>query len=105
MAPRHRTFVDLRADSKHVLYEAQQLDNVVRGLMGTDLDASAKVPDWLTNALLENVGLHARALILFLYDKPRQKFPDDVLAVDYVPEWPGVRPAESEFLRDVRDRV
>jgi hypothetical protein len=100
-----RTKNELIADSPHVLYEAQQLDNVVKGLIGIDTDPNAKVPQWMVNAFLEDVGLHARTLILFLYDKPRDRFPDEVLAVDYVPEWASIRPAESNFLKEVRERV
>jgi hypothetical protein len=104
VAPR-RTRDELVADSPHVLYEAQQLDNVVTGLISIDTDPNAKVPQWMVNAFLDDVGLHARALILFLYDKPNDRFPDEVLAADYVPEWPSTRPAESEFLKEVRERV
>jgi hypothetical protein len=105
--PRNRTLQDLRADSKHVLYEARQLNDVVRALAGSSLvpPERGEPPTWLVNALLENVGLHARALILFLYDQPREQYPDDVLAIDYIPEWPSIRPPESEFLHEVRDRV
>lgn len=102
-----RTSDELSADSQHVLYEARQLDDVVRALAGSELTPpeQGEQPVWASNALLENVGLHARALILFLYDKPKKSYPDDVLALDYVCEWPSVRPAESDFLREVRERV
>ena len=102
-----RTLDDLRADSEHVLYEARQLDDVVQALAGPTLTPpeQGQPPDWMVNALLNDIGLHARALILFLYGRPTKKYPDDVLAVDYLPEWPSVRPPQSEFLREVRKRV
>jgi hypothetical protein len=57
----------------------------------------------LKNALLESLTLHARSLRAFLYGAKR--WPDDVVAGDFVLDWVSQRPAEPAALAKVEGRV
>jgi hypothetical protein len=93
---------ELREDSHHVLYEMEQMAGAVQRLAG--LRATGQNgPEVDENALLESVVMHARGLIEFAYsDRPR---PDDVVAIDFLPDWPEVRPPMSGFLAEVKKRT
>jgi len=101
MARQQPTDAELKLDSHHVLYEIEQLDGAVKRLAG--LRASGQqAPEVDENALLESIAVHARALIEFVWADPELARPDDVVASDFVPEWPAIRPEMSEFLRGVK---
>jgi len=104
MARRQPSDADLQEDSHHVLYEMEQLAGAVNRLAGIAA-AGQKPPDIDANALLENVALHARALIEFAYGDPKKARSDDVIAADFLPEWPDIRPEMTDFLEEVKWRV
>lgn len=93
---------ELREDSHHVLYEMEQMAGAVERLAGLRA-AGQSGPEVDENALLESVVLHARGLIEFVYsDHPRA---DDVVASDFLPTWPDVRPPMTDFLKEVKRRT
>lgn len=93
---------ELREDSHHLLYEMEQMAGAVQRLAGLRV-AGQNAPEVDENALLESVVMHARGLIEFAYsDYPR---PDDVVATDFLPDWPNLRPPITDFLAEVKKRT
>jgi hypothetical protein len=93
---------ELREDSHHVLYEMEQMSGAVERLAGLRA-AGQSGPEVDENALMESVVLHARGLIEFAYsDHPRD---DDVVASDFLQDWPDVRPPMTDFLKEVKRRT
>jgi hypothetical protein len=80
----------------------EQMAHAVQRLAGLRA-AGQNGPEVDENALLESVVLHARGLIEFAYsDHPRA---DDVVASDFLPTWPDVRPPMTDFLKEVKRRT
>jgi hypothetical protein len=102
LAERERTVEELVADSEHVLYEIEML-----AAMHAELDPSKNrgLARGIHNARLESLTIHARALIGFLYADLGRVGADDVIADDYLSEWPTVRPEGSFYLREVKERT
>ena len=102
MARRPRNEDELRAASDHLHYEIQML----RGTM-TLLATQAFGESVLSNALIESLTIHARALIHFLY--PSGQLADsDVLAEDFFDDskcWLTIRPEEPTAFGRARGRV
>ena len=92
---------ELRKDSHHVLYEIEQLSGAVARL-SDQRRSGEQVPEVDENALLESIAVHARALIEFAYADPDTARSDDVIAADFLPDWPQIRPPESKFLRQMK---
>jgi hypothetical protein len=89
---------DLMRASEHLYYEIAMLVGTSNGLASGVAGESV-----LKNALLESFTLHARALLAFFYsDKPR---PDDVVAEDFIPDWPSMRPNEPTAFQALQIRV
>ena len=66
----------LRKASDHLFYEIWMLQSVIKGIASGIAGESI-----INNALLESFGIHARAVLDFLYsNKPKV---DDVIAEDF----------------------
>jgi hypothetical protein len=105
MARKQPTDRELIEDSHHVLYEMEQMTGAVNQLASAELNPDNPLPDVLSNALIENVAMHGRALIEFAYPTQDNPRPDDVAAVDFLPDWPNIRPPLSTFLKEVKRRA
>jgi hypothetical protein len=96
--PRTHPPVDLAAFAKeHLSYEAKMFamscDRLFNGVaQGLDL-----------NVFLESCVLHLRNLIDFFY--PTKVQPDDVIAMDYAPNWDTQCPPISSVLKAARKRA
>lgn len=102
MPRKQPTDEELREDSHHVLYEMEQMAGAVQRLAVLRA-AGQNGPEIDENALLESVVMHARSLIEFAYSaNPR---PDDVVAIDFLPAWPDLRPKMSDFLGEMKRRT
>jgi len=99
MARKSRTDTELVVASEDLYYEYAMMCGVAALL------ANPNLPESVTNnALLESFAVHARSLLQFLYiDKPFRD--DDVVAVDFVPNWPNGRIARTSLLETVDFRV
>jgi hypothetical protein len=104
MSRKKRSDEALRKDSHHVLYEIEQLNEAVKLLASMAL-TDAEVPRSVKNLLLENIVLHARGLIEFIYGNPDTAREDDIIAADFLPSWPEDRPDMSDFLGEVKRRA
>ncbi len=97
MARVSRSKTELIEASVHLHYELEMLR-----LLAHEQGTQPHHPV-LNNALLECIAIHARVLFDFFYnDSPRS---DDVSAIDYLPDWPKIRPATSAHLLRIGERV
>jgi hypothetical protein len=92
----------LRKMSKHVAYEWDMLVDLANLLPGLE-----GAPNKLVRyACIESFLMHARQLLLFLYEGPTRKRDDDVYAVQYAETWVTVRPKEvPPSLLEMKDAV
>jgi len=92
----------LRKMSKHVAYEWDMLVDLANLLPGLE-----GAPNKLVRyACIESFLMHARQLLLFLYEGPTRKRDDDVYAVQYAATWATVRPKEvPPSLLEMKDAV
>lgn len=89
-----RTHGELRALSKHVLYEIQMLFRLADRLRA-HVDGRERLPWEVEMACIESFALHARVLMEFLWGdpKPSSRFPDDAFAAEFFPpgKWAELR--------------
>jgi hypothetical protein len=65
---------------------------------------STKAKNMMWNMVLEAFVIHARNQVDFFYERS-QPHPSDVYAALYVKEWPDLRPAKSELLKETKKRA
>jgi hypothetical protein len=90
---------ELIAASRHLDYELRMLEETALKLSTRGCGDHVT-----TNAILESFAMHARSIIWFLYPQ-KQRYPTDVLAEDYVPTWPQIRPRMPKTLVPLAARV
>jgi hypothetical protein len=75
----------------YVLYEAGMLARTARDLSDRADTVVIREEETIQNALMESFSIHLRGVLDFLYptSNPRS---DDVVAAQYVPDWPQTRP-------------
>ncbi len=93
---------DLLVVSHHLFYEIWMFYEVA-GVLNRDPPGNTVY----TNVHLESFAIHARILLDFFYNEPRQ---DDVVAGHYIKDWKSICPAmgknQKNFLLElVRDIV
>ncbi len=84
--------------SEHLCYEIEMFVGTAKLL------ESQQPNDIVANALLESYAIHARAVTDFFYPPPTYK-KTDVVAKDYVSDWPVKYPSMSKTLSDARERT
>lgn len=104
-----RTPEALRGISDAVLYELQMLFGTAQALRDDIQGAEQQKMSWAqTMACIESFAIHARVLESFLWDRPRRRYPDDALAIDFFQQgdWEAIRTrVQRSALEDLRDRA
>lgn len=60
------------------------------------------------NLLLESLPVHSRALIDFFYNDKNEKYPNDLVAQDFLPDttnWKTERPPITKLLEDAKNKA
>jgi hypothetical protein len=60
------------------------------------------------NLLLESLPAHARTLINFFYNDKNEKYPNDLVAQDFLPDtidWKNERPLITELLKEAKNKA
>lgn len=60
------------------------------------------------NLLAESLATHVRVLIDFFYDTKNLKYPNDLVAQDFLPKnisWDKIRPIKTKILEDAKNKA